>query len=204
MAPGSAWSADWGVIVAGESLVFMLEEPSAEAVLRRLLPHILPPNVPFQTIPHRGKRDLQKSLPRKLRAWQSPAQFIILHDQDSNNCRALKKELENICAESGRDNTVVRIACRELEAWYFGDLEALAGAFPETPVQKFRRKASYRADPDAIPKPAEALEEQVPGFQKGKAARTIPDYMALDRNRSHSFNLFVHTVKEIGEEVSAR
>lgn len=41
-------------------LIFLLEEPSMKYLLDELLPRILPPDVTFQTIPHHGKRDLDK------------------------------------------------------------------------------------------------------------------------------------------------
>jgi len=190
------------VTLANEMLVFMLEEPSAKEFLDHLLPELLPPDILFQTIPHRGKHDLQKSLPRKLRAWQTPARFVVLHDQDSNDCEQLKEELQAICREAGREDTVVRIACRELEAWYFGDLAALQTAFPKAPIKDFQGKVRYR-DPDAIQKPSAELESRVQGFQKGKAARTIPEHMDMEKNRSHSFNVLIRAVERLGEEIAS-
>ena len=113
------------------TLVFLLEEPSAKHVLDILLPKLLSPEVSFFTISHRGKGDLRQSLPRKLRNWQTPeTHFFVLHDQDTSDCEALKKELLDICRQAGRADTIVRIVCRELEAWYFGDLAAVEEAFP--------------------------------------------------------------------------
>ena len=51
-------------------LIFLLEELSMKYLLLELLPRILPENVEFQIIPHNGKRDLEKSIPRKLRGWR--------------------------------------------------------------------------------------------------------------------------------------
>ena len=110
-------------------LIFMLEELSMKELLDRILPRILPEGVDFQTIPHAGKRDLELSLPRKLRAWNEPdVAFVVVHDQDSNDCVELKRELQGICAMSGRQ-VLIRIACRELEAWYWGDLAAVSEAY---------------------------------------------------------------------------
>ena len=96
-------------------LIFILEELSMKELLDRILPRILPEGVDFQTIPHAGKRDLELSLPRKLRAWNEPdVAFVVVHDQDSNDCVELKRELQGICAMSGRQ-VLIRIACRELE-----------------------------------------------------------------------------------------
>lgn len=111
-------------------LVFLLEEASTKCLLDVLLPKILPKSVEFQTIPHRGKRDLQKSIPRKLRGWNEPGdvRFIIVHDQDAKDCIRLKQELLSLCEGTGKE-VLVRIACQEMESWYFGDVNALAIAY---------------------------------------------------------------------------
>jgi hypothetical protein len=179
------------------NLVFMLEEPSAKSVLDIILPMLLPPEVTFQTIPHRGKDDLRRSLPRKLRSWLAPdTHFVVLHDQDSNSCETLKEDLQTICQQTGRYDVIVRIACRELEAWYFGDLEAVERAFPGNRLQQLAEKREYR-DPDNIVKPSSALERLVPGFQKGFASKTIPHHMHMERNRSRSFQVFVEAVRRL-------
>lgn len=179
------------------NLVFMLEEPSAKSVLDIILPILLPPEVTFQTIPHRGKDDLRLSLPRKLRSWLVPdTRFVVLHDQDSNTCETLKEDLQTICRQAGRDDVVIRIACRELEAWYFGDLEAVEQAYPGNQLQQLAEKRAYR-DPDNIVKPSEALERLVPGFQKGFASKTVPCYMQMDRNRSRSFQVFIEAMQRL-------
>jgi len=60
-------------------LVFLLEERSMKEFLRGLLPRILPAGCEFQLIPHEGKSDLEKSIPRKLRAWLEPeVRFVVV------------------------------------------------------------------------------------------------------------------------------
>ena len=101
------------------TIVFLLEERSAKYLLDIILPRLLPEDVEWKTIPHEGKSDLEKSIPRKLAAWKTPdTRFIVLHDQDSNDCQELKKRLQNLCSERDKE-VLVRIACRELEAWRF-------------------------------------------------------------------------------------
>lgn len=118
-------------------LVFLLEEPSTKCLLDVLLPKILPENVEFQTIPHRGKRDLQKSIPRELRGWNEPGdvRFIIVHDQDAKDCIRLKQELLSLCEGTGKE-VLVRIACQEMESWYFGDINALAMAYDKPKLNR--------------------------------------------------------------------
>ena len=76
-------------------LVFLVEERSMKELLEVLLPKILPDSVDKPLIiAHNGKSDLAASIPKKLRAWQnSDDKFIIVHDQDSNDCKTLKKNL---------------------------------------------------------------------------------------------------------------
>jgi hypothetical protein len=98
-------------------IVFLLEEPSMAALLEGLVPRVLP-GVPFQCIPHEGKADLEKSIPRKLRGWREPdVRFVVIRDQDSADCKDVKRRLAALCKQGNRPDTVVRIACRELEAW---------------------------------------------------------------------------------------
>ena len=102
-------------------LVFLLEEYSMSVLLTGLLPRLFPDLV-FQCLPHEGKQDLDRSIPRKLRAWREPGvRFVVVRDNDGADCADLKAELVAQCAAGGRDDTLVRLACQELEAWYLGD-----------------------------------------------------------------------------------
>jgi hypothetical protein len=54
------------------------------------LPHLFP-HLNFLCVPHEGKQDLEKSIPRELRAWREPAvRFCVLRDNDGSDCEALK------------------------------------------------------------------------------------------------------------------
>ena len=100
-----------------------------KAFLEGFLPRILPPEQSFRLIPHEGKSDLEKSLPRKLRTWREPgARFIVVRDQDRADCVQVKAGLRALCDGTGRD-VLIRIACRELEAWYLADLSAVDKAY---------------------------------------------------------------------------
>jgi hypothetical protein len=52
------------------------------------------------------------------------------HDQDTNDCKQLRRQLSKLCNEAGHPDVLVRIACYELEAWYCGDLDALGQVYP--------------------------------------------------------------------------
>lgn len=75
-------------------IVFLLEERSMKELIDGLIPRILPEEVSFLSIPHEGKSDLEKSIPRKISSWRDAdpnVKFVIVHDQDSNNCVELKR-----------------------------------------------------------------------------------------------------------------
>ncbi len=94
------------------------------------MPKILPADITFLCIPHEGKQDLEKSIPIKLRAWQKPGtSFIIVRDKDHADCLEVKKHLVKLCSQAGRSDSLVRIACHELESWFLGDLAAVEKAF---------------------------------------------------------------------------
>lgn len=176
---------------------FLLEEPSMKYLLDELLPHILPPDVTFQTIPHHGKRDLEKSIPRKLRGWTEPGdiRFVILHDQDTKDCIQLKRDLLQLCAVTDRP-CLVRIACQEMEAWYFGDIEALCSAYNQPKLKAVTEKKKFRI-PDAISNPKEALYKLIPDHQQISGAKRVAPYMDIDRNTSVSFQQFVRGVRQM-------
>jgi hypothetical protein len=76
-------------------LVFLLEEESMSEMLSVLLPRFLPPQVDFKLIYHNGKQELEKAIPYKLRRWQAPhIQFVIVRDQNSDDCLKLKQRLK--------------------------------------------------------------------------------------------------------------
>ena len=96
-------------------LVFLLEEPSMKHLLDGLLPRLMPGWVAgqhFLCVPHEGKSDLDRSLPRKLAAWRVPGdRFVVLRDNDAAVCEDVKARLTRLCADSGRADTLVRLVC---------------------------------------------------------------------------------------------
>ncbi len=96
-------------------VVFLLEEPSMKVFLKALLPRAFP-GLEFLCVPHEGKQDLEKSIPRKLRAWnEAGVRFVVIRDNDRDECKKVKSRLRNVCEQAGRPETVIRIACQELE-----------------------------------------------------------------------------------------
>ena len=96
----------------------------------------------------------------------------------------------------GKFEVINRLAIEELEAWFFGDPEALVQAYPRVPAT-IGRKAQYR-NPDAIAGGTwEALERVLQkagyfpgGMSKVETARNISKYMDPLRNSSKSFQVF--------------
>lgn len=180
---------------AGMKLVFLLEEKSMKCFLDGILPKILPGDVAFQTIPHSGKSDLQKSIRIKLSAWNGPdVKFVIVQDQDSNNCRELKNQLLQLCEGTQRD-VLIRIACHELESWYFGDLEAVSLAYCRD-LSKIMKKKKYRV-PDDIISPKHELQMILPEHQQIDGAKRIAKYIEVERNTSVSFKMFVSGIHKL-------
>ena len=89
--------------------------------------------------------------------------------------------------------------CQELEAWYLGDPSALAQAFEDDSLRSITKKARFR-DPDAVVQPFAALVELAPAFQKVSGARAMAPCLAIDKNSSRSFNVFVKTIKDLARE----
>lgn len=102
-------------------LVFFLEEPSAEAMLEGLLPRIVPEGITWRTIVFEGKQDMEKRIVKRLRGYINPgARFVILRDKDAGDCIIIKNCLQEKCVQAGKPETLVRIACYELESLVFG------------------------------------------------------------------------------------
>lgn len=167
-----------------------------------LLPRLVP-GLPFLCVPHEGKQDLEKSVPKKLRAWREPGvHFVVLQDNDGNDCLDLKRRLVMLCGNGGRPDTLVRIACQELEAWYLGEPAALAEAFKNERLRNIGAKARYR-DPDTVIRPSAEIVSLVPEFQKVSGARRMAPYLSRDGNRSRSFQVLIQGLDRLSTTVQA-
>ena len=198
-------------------LEILVEEPSMEAFLRELLPRLFPKDCPFfQIRVFQGKPDLLDKLQARLKGyahWPSNyGRIVVVVDCDDDDCRKLKQQLEEAATaaglrtRSGAGGTpwqvVNRIAIEELEAWYFGDWEAVRGAYPKV-SPTVPNQAKYR-DPDAIEGGTwEAFERLLKqkgyfknGLRKVEAARTIAARINPACNRSHSFVKFRDALTE--------
>jgi hypothetical protein len=179
-------------------LACFLEEPSAEEMLKGILPRLLPDNIQVKYVVFKGKHDLEKRLVRQLRNWQLPdSAFLIMRDKDSADCITVKKHLSDLCANAGKPNAVVRIACQELESFYFGDLNAVEKGLELTNLTKHKEKSKYRI-PDDIINPCDELEKLTSNkYQHIIGSRKIAPYLSLDNNTSHSFNVLVSGIRKL-------
>ncbi|WP_338035796.1 DUF4276 family protein [Halochromatium roseum] len=177
--------------------MFFLVEPSAKELLQGVLPKVLPAQCTTQFVVFEGKQDLEKRLPIRLRAWRHPeSQFIVMRDQDSGDCKAIKSSLVAICRAAGQPSTLVRIACRELESFYLGDLAAVGRAIGPRNLVKQDRRARYR-DPDRLPNAAQELKRIAPTYQKVAGSRAIGRELNPSTNRSHSFNILMSGIQHL-------
>ena len=191
------------------------------AFLKAILPRMLPSGCHFKVHFHRGKRHLMHKLGERLRdyaAWlkkEKSCRIVIIVDQDKDDCKELKRKLEDICEQAGLRSkratgsldwqVVTRIAVEELEAWYFGDWQAVRAAYPKVSANIPERRG-YR-DPDAIKGGTWEAFRQVmrnKGYFKGRlhkveAARQIGKHIDPQRNQSPSFKVFWDAVTEAVE-----
>jgi hypothetical protein len=196
--------------MAASHLELLVEEPSMERFLRALLPRLLPQDRTFEVYSFQGKSDLIGKLSARLRGYASwlpdDWRIVVIVDRDDDDCVLLKQQLDAIALAAGlRTRTragtaswqlVNRIAVEELEAWYFGDWDAVREAYPRV-AATIPLRQGFR-DSDAIAGGTwEAFERvmQQHGYFRGglgklEAARTIGGLADPARSTSKSFRTF--------------
>lgn len=195
---------------------FLVEEPSMMALLNAVLPKMIPATCTTKIFAFRGKHKLLKNLGKTLGGYTSwlPKNYrvVVIVDQNGNNCKQLKEQLEGICqnvglqtrkvASSSNWQVVTRIAIEELEAWYFGDWQAVLAAYPRV-SPNIPQQDGYR-NPDEIKGGTwEAFERVLKnyryhpqGLDKLQAARDIGPLMDPTGNQSRSFQVFREAILE--------
>ena len=174
------------------TLVFFLEEPSAREMLEGVLPRLLPNEIQVRYHVFQGKQDLEKNLLRKLRGWTTVNSFfVIMRDQDLGDCKAIKAKLVELCSLAGHTNLLVRIACKELESFYLGDLNAVEQALNIKGIKKLQQKRKYK-DPDSLSYPSNELSTLTGNkYQKISGSRAISPLLNIQQNQSKSFNVLI-------------
>jgi len=190
---------------------FLLEEESAAAALRQLLPRLLPGHT-WRLRVFEGCRDLLDQLPQLAQGYrrrmQQPGQqdlrIVVVLDADGIGSRRLQ-QLESCAAAAslvtwqsagpGAPFQVLNcLAVQELEAWFLGDPAAIQAAYPRVHPKHFK---GLPPDPDTIADAWETLWRvlQKAGlFRAGKAkvtwATAIAPHLKPSRNCSVSFGYF--------------
>ncbi len=194
----------------------LVEEPSMEEALRLLVPKIVG-DLTFEVYQHQSKEGLLKKLPARLKGYASwlpdDWRIIVIVDRDDDQCDQLKRQLDEMAQNAGLRTrsqgggptfqVVNRLAIEELEAWFFGDWDAVRAAYPKV-SPNVPGKSGYR-DPDAVLGGTwEALERVLQkagyfrtGLRKIEAARAIAENMQPGRNRSRSFQKVREALSEM-------
>jgi len=183
-------------------LVCCVEEPSAKELFLGVLPRLgLQEGHDFQVITFEGKQDLEKRLPIRLKAWQRPnSVFLILRDQDSGDCNTVKQVLLDKVRASGKKG-LVRIACRELESFYLGDLQAVALAMEMPQLMKQQNKRKFRFPDDLNNAKQELMNLTKNQYQEVAGSRAISPHLNLDLNvpgnYSRSFRYLISGIRRL-------
>lgn len=197
----------------------LVEDASGEKLLDSLLPRIfgvqgdphtwrvhaykgigrIPKNLNAGGDP--AKRILLDQLPKLLRGYgKTPGidAVVVVLDSDMRNCVDFLSELKALAAGCNpAPNTLFRIAIEEMEAWYFGDRQALTTAYPKAKIDVLQRYAqdsvcgTWELLADAIyPGGSAAIKKAgwpLPGQVKHEWATKIGPLLDLERNVSPSF-----------------
>lgn len=197
---------------------FLVEDLSTQEACTMLLPKLLPSGTVYEIRSFRGKQDLLAKLPDRLKGYRGwipkDWRIVVLIDRDNESCQDLKSKLEDMsqqagfitrtaCSQGQEFQVLNRIMIEELEAWFFGDVEAICQAYIGIPPS-LAQKAKYR-DPDTIQGGTwEALQRELQraghfkgGLDKVKAAREIAQFMNPEANRSLSFQSFCQGLLEM-------
>jgi len=182
---------------SASSVLFLLEEESACEMLKKLMPRHFPAiSCKFRNFS--GKPDLLSRLEKTIRNHtDQDCHFVIVCDQDADNCIELKRRISESCQKAGRKTVChIRIACRELESWYLAQLDVVSQHFGFPEIINLQNK-KYRY-PDHVEKPSEELRRITKGnYQKVKGSRIMGEYLNLTVDRSTSFKNFIEVLKKL-------
>ncbi|MCT7964494.1 DUF4276 family protein [Laspinema sp. D1] len=189
----------------------LVEEPSAEAALKSLLPKLLGSRARHKIINFGSKSKLLKVLGQRLAAYAARInkgenlRIIVLVDRDQDDCQDLKNKLEVIAVQAGlttKSNpdaqgqfmVVNRIVIEELESWFIGDIQALRRSFSSlpsiSPTSSPFRNPDNGGSWEALHRFLKKHGIYKSSYPKIEAARKIASQMNINENRSPSFQCF--------------
>lgn len=197
----------------------LVEDSSGERLLQVLLPQLLGPKGEPHTwrlhaykgigrIPQGlvtkadpAKRIFLEQLPKLLRGYgKTPGidAVVVVLDTDKRDCAAFLAELKAAAdACNPVPDTLFRLAIEEMEAWYFGDQDALLAAYPRAKREVLGKYVqdsacdTWELLADAIHSGGSAAIKKagwpLPGQVKHEWAAKIGPLMDMERNISPSF-----------------
>lgn len=209
----------------------LVEDSSGEQLLQVLLPQLLgkhgdphtwrlhsykgigriPVDLTNKADP--AKRILLDQLPRVLRGYGKTAGIdavVVLLDADNRACAEFLSELKAVATSFPSPDTLFRLAIEEIEAWYFGDRDALLAAYPRAKTDilgkyvqdsvcgtwELLADAVYAGGSSAIKKTGWPL----PGQVKHEWAKNIGPLMNPEKNISPSFVKLREGLRRLIEE----
>ena len=157
-----------------------------------------------------GKQRMLRDLGGHMQALRWADAVVVVIDQDRDDCIDLKRRIEDIArasrlltsaAEADRRLFRVRIAMHELETWFLGDPIAIRAAYPRVQPIRISQAPALDEEPDAWERLERILQRggyYEAGLQKISVAEAISQHLDLspDANASHSFRLFLRTLRE--------
>ncbi len=207
----------------------LVEDSSGEKLLQMLLPLLMgphgnphtwrlhaykgigriPPGLVTKADP--TKRILLDQLPKLLRGYgKTPGidAVVVVLDIDKRDCAGFLAELKAVAAACNpRPNTLFRLAIEEIEAWYFGDQDALLAAYPRAKLDVLGKYVqdsacdTWELLADAVHAGGSSSIKKagwpLPGQVKHEWAKKIGPLMNPDRNISPSFNKFRDGLRQL-------
>jgi hypothetical protein len=186
------------------TLFIFTEEKSLEICLDNLLPKIISNrSEQIKIRSHCGKEDLKKALKTALPTISKSqgVKILITIDQDKDDCKNLKKELQKIIQEKCHCDYKIRIICQELESWFFGDLNAVSLAYPRFKFEQHRNKSRPK-NVDEIDKPSKELVKILEKIYSKKISKRelcekISPLLNIAQNTSNSFNQTIQAIQHL-------
>ncbi|MCU0712644.1 MAG: DUF4276 family protein [Pirellula sp.] len=180
-------------------IVFLTEEESMKVTLERFLARFWPTKVAgvdWIALSFQGKNDLEKNIVPKMKNWRyGTPHFVVMRDQDGEDCKLVKSKLCEI-ATKGVHPFTVRVVCNELESWFLGELDSVETAYPASKASRFKNVAKFRV-PDALGNANEELEKLVKVPGKVGRADAIARVFDPAKCVSKSFQVFWSTANTL-------
>lgn len=194
-------------------LEILIEDSSGKALLEHLMPKIINcegvsykirefvgrGHIPKKPSPNIKNKTLLGSIPSYFEGLSYVDALVIVLDSDNNNCQDLLyrlKELEARCQKRPR-TVLFRLAIAEMEAWYFGDREALQRAYPDVDqkiLDGYKQDSvcdtwERLAEAIGYAKEVKAMKDSIAlsGPFKHQLAQKLGPLMNVEKNTSPSF-----------------